>query len=823
MSQLELLISPICTGVLATGLFLLVFISWKTRSKLHQTMVMVCLLTLAYVLCDTMMLLSCLKQNDAFGMQVHRIQQIATTFLVFFISPLFLARLLDISPLFIRINRFIATGGLLLSIIITVIAFLAPDAFISITTIKPSPIGLGTYCGHGQEGIVYTFRDIILSGLVIYALAAIAYAMFVRRSFRELILPVSGAVISLTCTTLDILYYYTGYYHDIFSYTGFSRTVVGITVFVCIMIIDILRRYINEAKKVEKSYEKIHTAYDQLNASEERFRQLADTISELYLLTDMENCILYASPVCDKIFGKSSALLKSLPMTWMDAIHQDDRPMVAKTFGSRNIPDGLEISYRVTGADGGIHWLRDRIFTVKDMAGRPYRRARVIEDITERRKTENELYFLSYHDVLTGLPNRTSFHERLHDTIVQARRSRGDRLRAIILIDIDNLRDINNTLGQSAGDAVLTEVARRISRSIRDTDYAFRAGGDQFAIILTYLTQEVDASNVAQKLIDMISTPLYFGESEIYTCMSAGICLYPKDGVDSETLLKSADIALGDAKKIPENSFSFYDREMNEKALEKLTLESNLRRALELKQFELLYQPIISIDGGLAGMEALLRWHHPVLGTVTPGKFIPLAESTGLIVPIGEWVLKSACRFLKNLSGNRNGISISINLSARQFREDNLVLVIEQAIEDTGIDPRSLIFEITESSVMENPEAAIQKMNELYRLGIGICLDDFGTGYSSLSYIRRFPISGLKIDRSFIMGLPRDAGGAELIKGIIALAHSLQLSVTAEGVETAEQAAFLKSLMCDRMQGFYFSKSVSAEIFNGFLDRKFDF
>ena len=447
-------------------------------------------------------------------------------------------------------------------------------------------------------------------------------------------------------------------------------------------------------------------------------------------------------------------------------------------------------------------WLS--INTVRDAKGGVGNYVGMFSDITARKQAEERLRVLAYHDPLTGLPNRALFHTLLNQALAKAQRHH--RLGAVLFIDLDRFKNINDTLGHPIGDLLLKEVAARLLTCLRQSDTIARLGGDEFTILLEEVAHEQDAIIVAQKTLAVLAEPFNLAGNEVFVTASIGISLFPHDGSDVEALLKNADTALYRTKEQGRNGYTLYTAEMNATALKRMALENSLRRALERQEFLLYYQPRVALDTGhMLCIEALLRWQHPELGLVLPDQFIGLAEETGLIMPIGEWVLRTACAQTKAWQASGfPALRVSVNLSARQFKQPTLVDQVAGAQRDTVLAPGSLELELTESTVMQDAEDAITKLNALKRLGVHLSIDDFGTGYSSLEYLKHFPIDILKIDRSFVQGIPGDSDNGAIVRAVIAMAHSLKIKVTAEGVETAEQLGFLRAYRCDEMQGYYF-------------------
>ncbi|HKT73841.1 MAG TPA: EAL domain-containing protein [Steroidobacteraceae bacterium] len=425
--------------------------------------------------------------------------------------------------------------------------------------------------------------------------------------------------------------------------------------------------------------------------------------------------------------------------------------------------------------------------------------------------------YLAYHDGLTALPNRSLFNKLLSQAIRHARRHKGNL--AVAFIDLDRFKQINDTLGHEAGDELLKEVANRLKACLRDSDTVARLGGDEFVVLLTDLGEKKYAATVAEKIITSIARPFVLLGQEFRVTASIGISTYPQDGADEQTLTKNADVAMYQAKEDGKNNFQFYSEKLNANSLERLTLESSLRHALERREFQLHYQAKRDMTTGrITGMEALLRWQHPDLGIVSPMQFIPVAEETGLIVPIGKWVLHTACS--QNVAWQRQGLprlNIAVNLSARQFSDEHLLRDIADTLEETGMDAGLLEVEIHESLLIRDIEKTLQILTALKAIGVKIAIDDFGTGYSSLSTLQRFPLDTIKIDRSFMRELAARSDHSSLTEAIIAMGKNLSLTVVAQGVETKEQVDLLREHACDEFQGFYFNKPMSAQQFTELL------
>ena len=428
-----------------------------------------------------------------------------------------------------------------------------------------------------------------------------------------------------------------------------------------------------------------------------------------------------------------------------------------------------------------------------------------------------ELIQLALHDALTKLPNRTLLEDRIEQAISQSRRS--TRPFAILFLDLDRFKAVNDSLGHHVGDGLLYEVAGRLKRVVRAQDTVSRIGGDEFVILLGEMSDASDASKVAQKIVEAFAVPFEIDGIRIEITPSIGIGMFPLDGQHTHELIVNADAAMYHAKKSGRNNYQFFSREMNELAVEQLRIHGNLRRALANREFELFYQPKFSARTGLlTGMEALLRWRDPERGLIPPGQFIPVAEESALIIPIGEWVLQEACR--QNKAWQDAGfprLAVAVNLSGSQFRQRNLLEMISATLQDSGLEARFLELELTESVVMDNAQRARVTLEELSAKGVKVAIDDFGTGYSSLSYLKRFPIGTLKIDQSFVRDITISPDDAAIVKAIVGLAHNLRLLVVAEGIETREQLTMLSNLDCDEYQGYLGAKPLPAGEFEHFM------
>ncbi len=474
-------------------------------------------------------------------------------------------------------------------------------------------------------------------------------------------------------------------------------------------------------------------------------------------------------------------------------------------------PDGTEIT---------IHIDAEIMF---DKVGEPEKMHGIVQDITERINAEKKINFLAYYDPLTNLPNRQLFKEHADRAICMAKRNRIKN--SLIYLDVDRFKHVNDTLGHNVGDELLKLIAVQLLESIRESDLIgvdnkeeertslSRLGGDEFIILSTGLMDAANASKIAKRAMDKLSKPFNIQGNELFITVSIGIAICPTDGEDVETLLKNASSAMYHAKTVGRNNFQFYSKEMNSHAMERLTLETELKKALDKDEFVLYYQPQVEIKTKkITGLEALIRWKHPEMGMVSPGKFIPIAEETGLIVPIGKWVLQTACEQMQKWrTKGVLGMQIGVNLSPHQFRQHDIIKTVKHAIDVSGLPPEQLDLEITESAIMHDIKETIATLYKLKDIGLTLSVDDFGTGYSSMNYLKKFPIDTLKIDQSFIREVTVDISDAAITKAIIALGKALDLTIIAEGVELQEQLIFLEARGCDRMQGYLFSRPLPAD------------
>jgi len=562
--------------------------------------------------------------------------------------------------------------------------------------------------------------------------------------------------------------------------------------------------------ELEREIEARQSAEESSKAADARFRSLFDNNPIGIVLLNPNGLITEANDAFLSIAGYTREDIQQRDMQWSLREILKQETHAREAFNAPATPTESEYTRR----DGSRVPVLIRNAAVP---GSPNEFICFVQDLTGQKQTQEKVDYLAYHDALTGLPNQKLFKDRLQQALALTR-EQGQML-AVMLLNLDRFKVINETLGYPTGDRVLQEVAARLLNCARPPDTVARFGSDEFAVLLTQINRPEDAAKVAQSLQEALDLPLHFRDQELFVTTSTGISIHPYDGNDSLTLLKAAGTAVCRAKEQNGNNYQFYTAGRTTKALKQLVLENNLRPGLERKEFVVHYQPQVDIETAqLVGMEALVRWQHPGLGLLYPAEFIGVAEESGLIVSIGEWVMRSACEQSKMWQdAGFEPLRIAVNLSARHFQQPKFVNTVERILKETGLDPNCLELELTERSIMKDPEQVIQKLHNLKEMGVRISIDDFGTGYSSLSYLKRFPIDTLKIDQSFVREISSSTDSAAIVNAIITLAHALKLTVIAEGVETEEQLEYLRRLDCDEVQGFLFSKALTSEEFTELL------
>ncbi|OQA34573.1 MAG: Cyclic di-GMP phosphodiesterase Gmr [Betaproteobacteria bacterium ADurb.Bin341] len=549
---------------------------------------------------------------------------------------------------------------------------------------------------------------------------------------------------------------------------------------------------------------------------EETLRLIEDNVNDVIARTDLEGNYLYISPSIQHVSGYAPEEVVGHAIS--EFMHPEDvQKRMDTQFETRLTKEAQTIVYRFRHKHGHYVWIEASVQAVWKDDKIITDVITVSRDITERKAAEQKIEFLAYHDALTELPNRLLVRDRVRQAIAGAEREKSKV--ALLFLDLDNFKTVNDSLGHTTGDVLLKAVAKRLKECVRGSDTLSRQGGDEFLIVMPGLESPEAAAPVLDKIRDHIQHPFEIDGNELMTSVSIGVALYPDNGRDFDTLLKKADTAMYRAKEHGRNTYRFFDAQMNVNAVEHLNFRNGLRRALECDEFVLHYQPQIELASGtLIGAEALLRWQHPDLGLVPPGRFIPVAEDSGLIVTIGEWVLREACRQAASwpkCSGA--AVGVAVNLSAVQFKRGNLEKAVLDALEASGLDPARLELELTESILIRDTEEVLATVRQLKALGVKLSIDDFGTGYSSLSYLKRFDVDKLKIDQSFVRDMATDPEDEVIVRTIIQMAQSLDLRTIAEGVETEQMLSHLKLFHCDEVQGFHIARPMPAGDFVRFI------
>ena len=568
--------------------------------------------------------------------------------------------------------------------------------------------------------------------------------------------------------------------------------------------------------QLQKYYLENETSKRTLQDKDERLRSLVTNIPGAvyrYKLSEKGWRVEFISDMIKNISGVSAEeLIDNDIAKYFGIILPQDFQKVKETFDHAvHHGDSFSINYRLLHKDGNFRWVHDQGRGVRDENGKVSHIDGVIFDVTERTREKERFHQLVYYDALTNLPNRDLFMDRLDQAINQARRKK--EIGAVLVIDLDHFKRINDAHGHPVGDQLIKAVSVKLSKTLYDSDTITRISGGSFIVLLPRILRIESAENVANKILGLFKAPFLIDGQKLFTTCSIGVAIFPNDGITSDVIMKNADGAMHLAKERGKNRYQLYSSAIGNNSFERLVMENSLRRALDRNEFRLFYQPQLNLyTGKTIGVEALLRWEHPDLGFIPPMEFIPIAEESGLIHPIGEWVLRTACEQKKiwNQQGFKS-LKMSVNLSARQFHYANLIELVTDTIKQIGVDAPDLDLELTESTIMDHLNETKEILRQLKNMGTHISIDDFGTGYSSLMYLKTFPINTIKIDRSFVRDVTKNTDDQAITQAIISMAHSLKLDVVAEGVETMEQVALLKSQQCDIMQGFLYSKPIPAE------------
>lgn len=586
-------------------------------------------------------------------------------------------------------------------------------------------------------------------------------------------------------------------------------TLYGLLALLLVSLASSLLLFVRKNRQIARTSQQLGETKDSLDRAQ-RIAQMGNWDWQI-----ADNRLFWSEGIY-RLFGVAHADFDASYEAFLARVHPDDRATVeAAVRRARETGTPYALDHRIVRPDGAVRIVHESAEIMLDERGTPVRMIGTVQDVTDWRLAEQalrdrdaHLEYVAYHDALTGLPNRTLLRDRLRHAATRA--DRADARMAVLFIDLDRFKTINDSLGHAVGDAVLQAAAGRLRSLVREEDTLARLGGDEFVVLLESVRDGRDAATVAEKIIRALEKVLQIGNYPLHISASIGISVYPEDGRDAETLLKHADAAMYRSKECGRNTFHFYEQGITERAMRRIKLEARLRCAVERQAFELHYQPLVCLDSRrVCGVEALLRWHDEQEGTISPDHFIPLAEDTGLIVPIGEWVVREACRALKRWEAQGvlpDDFVLHVNLSGKQLLQKDLPQRLAAVFAETGAAPARLVLELTESSILESESIGVDSMAALRRLGVGIAIDDFGTGHSSLSRLKLLPIGELKIDRSFIRDVAEDSDDAAIVQAILALSAKLGLRVIAEGVEHAGQEAFLLRHGCLRAQGFYYAR-----------------
>ena len=569
-------------------------------------------------------------------------------------------------------------------------------------------------------------------------------------------------------------------------------------------------------QRVLQRTQQLQTVNQRLQASEERLESILNTLEDIIWSASINPFqILYLNPAAATVYQRPIEDFLTCSELWFEAIHADDRTEVLESIKAITSRGSLDIEYRILRPNGETRWLRNRSRLVIADDAASVRIEGIVSDISDRKRAEQQLVHDALHDALTQLPNRTLFIERI-ERALQRQKRRPDYRFAILFIDLDRFKVVNDSLGHGIGDRLLVEVANRLLKCVRADDTVARLGGDEFTVLVDEIADTADVIACVKKIQAKLELPIEIAANTVFTRASIGIVIATGAYVAASDLLRDADIAMYRAKKNGKPGYELFDQDMYTQTMRRLQLENDLRISLKRQEFQLYYQPIISLsDHSLLGFEALVRWHHPREGLISPNEFIGIAEETGLIVPTGNWILEQACRQIwqwQQRYENHRHLKININVASQQIHEPTLLDTLDKILCDLGLSGNHLRLEITEGTLMQQTEATIMMLRQIRQRQVQISIDDFGTGYSSLSYLSRFPVNNLKIDQSFVGRMHVDQDSFEIVRTITALAHTLKMDVTAEGIEVPEQLNLLDELGCELGQGYFFSPPLEAAV-----------
>lgn len=796
----QFLIPAICSGILFMGMLLALYIFYRSRIQLFLALFFLSLI--GFIFCGSEVLVlgfGSWLRNFFLAVQFHRIEQLAAV-LLFFALPFYFSKWLNLDFRLRKLSLIISLTGLGLLLINLLVAFIFPDLFIDIEGQKYQITGNIMDFGRGQEGLFYRIRDLLFIILTAYLLILLITDLLKKQAFGTIIFKIIVLALFLFLAFLDVYHVYTARYL-LLGNIAFSRFSLGFALLVFLLLSYSIKRFIEASLDLEE-------ANQRMDQSEMLFRELTRNIKSVFWIIDRSSGnIEYISPVFEEIWGSKSQELKNNKELWKEIIIEEDKPLIDEALKS-NWDKALELEFRIKDKEGNLRWIRDRFFPIAKQKNKV---ARISEDFTQRKKAEEKLIYLAYHDELTGLHNRKAYYQFLENSLLEAERLGDEISKAVLILDLDNFRTINETSGPEVGDKLLQMVVKRVRVLLRKSDFIFRIGSDEFAILLNNVHSEGDAAMVAGKVLKELDELFLIDTLSIHTSASIGISLFPKDSRDPLEITRFAALALNEAKE-NNNTFFFYHKEMNAKLAERIRIDTEIRLATKRNEFQVYFQPLYDEEFKICGMETLVRWFHAELGPIAPDKFIHIAEANGCIFSIGEYVLRSACNAVYQLNQEfKKKLRCTVNVSPYQFRQGRFVPLIKNILDESGLDPSLLELEITEGSIMQDPVASREKMQQLGDMGVRFAIDDFGTGYSSLSYLKFFPISHIKIDRSFISEIPESQENKKIVRAIVALSQSLGLEIIAEGIETELQRDFLRGIGTMEYQGAYFSMPLSID------------
>lgn len=803
---IEIFIPAFGSGLILFGVFLFAYLYIKTKIDIYLSTFLIGICSLLFVGSEFFIIyLGGIKRNRELGIYFHILQQLGGLWFIF-TFPFFIKSFIKQNEFLKKINIFLIYIGFIISLIITFLAFYKSDLFISTTIPNKKWLVYAANYARGKEGVLYIFRDIYLYIIISYFYIIILYNILKIKKLPVIKEIFIGLTIAIFAAIDDMYFVYNDKYIGYFTRFPFSRFSSGLVIFTLSIMVSIINEFYKRALSEEKTY-------SELKKVQEEFKLISDNIDEVFWVYDKNlEKILFVSNSISKVWPFTKEEILENNNLWKNYIYEEDRSLIETCF--MNLNHLRLLDYRINNK-GKILWVRDKFYKITDQDGNFYKWIRVSENITNLKEFQEELISIYYYDPLTKLKNRKSFLEKFDETLLLASRDK-NKLRIILLLDIDNFTDINDKFGYIVGDELLIQFVGRVKSIIRKSDSFFRIGSDEFAIILGNVFERFDGTYVAQKIIESIKAPFYINGEEFYITLSIGISIYPDDGEKSEDIIKVAEIALNEAKKM-RNSIVYSNQTLNQLSYKRLNIEILLKKSISNSSFLLYFQPICSLNKKekkfkIKKLEVLLRMKDNNGNFVPPSEFIPIAETTNLIKQIGNFVLEETCNVINKYFIDKD-IRFSINISGKQLDDKNFIKDVNDILNKNSIDPSKIEFELTESLIINNLDQNINKLYELKNTGIFLSLDDFGTGYSSLSRLKLLPFDIIKIDKTFIDNIDNNEQDEKIVKTIIDLSHTLNMEVVSEGVERESQLEILKNISCDYFQGYYFSKPLPIDNF----------